>query len=73
MAHPLSLEASSPLKSRSALDNREVSSPVEEGAMGEVEGRFIAKKYKVSKCLISKRDEDGRMQYGQQPAFTLEQ
>ena len=37
-----------PLKSRSAIDNREISSPVEEGARGEVEGSFIAKDSKTS-------------------------
>ena len=51
-----------PLKSRSALDKRGVSLPVEEGARGEVAGRFIAKK-----CEISKRErrDHGTMHYGQ--------
>ena len=45
----LSLTLVAPPKSRRALDNREVSSPVEEGATGESEGRFIAKNYEISK------------------------
>ena len=40
-----SLKLVAPFKSRSAIDNREVSFPVEEGARGQVEGRFMAKKY----------------------------
>ena len=41
-----------PLKSSSGLDNREGSSPVEDGATGVVEGRFIRMKYQKSKCEI---------------------
>ena len=62
MAHPLILEARGPLKSPSALDNREVSFPVEEGARGEVAGHFIAKKCEISKC---ERRDHGTMHYGQ--------
>ena len=55
---------------RSALDNREVSSPVEEGARGEVEGHFIAKKCKISK---RERRDHGTMPCGQWQACTAEQ
>ena len=57
-----SLAFEAPLNSRSALDKREVSFPVEEGARGEVAERCIAKK-----CAISKweRRKDGTMHYGQ--------
>ena len=48
---PLILEASSPTQLCSAIDNRKVSSPVEEGAIGEAEGRFIEKKYEISEWV----------------------
>ena len=43
MAHPLILEVAAPLNSRGALDKRGLSLPVEEGAKGEVAGRFHCK------------------------------
>ena len=57
-----SLRLEAPLKSLSAIDTREASSPVAEGARGEMEGLFIAKKYEVFKCV---RHEHGRMHYAQ--------
>ena len=59
-----------PLKCRNALDNEEVSAPVEDGARGEVEGRLIAKKYEISRWF---RDDHGTMHYGQYQACTAEE
>ena len=62
-----SVRVVAPLKSRNALENREISSLVEEGARGEVEG---AKKDEISKW---RTHEHGTLHHGQQQARMAQQ